>query len=40
MMFIKVDLPEPLAPMMAMNSPSSTVKDTPHKASTLTSPVS
>src|SRR5579884_4459388 len=40
MMFINVDLPEPLAPMMATNSPDSTRNDTPRKASTLTSPVS
>ena len=39
MMFIIVDLPEPLAPMMATNSPGSISRVTPRTASTSTSPV-
>ena len=38
-MFISVDLPEPLAPMMATNSPGWMSSDTPRTACTSTSPV-
>ncbi len=39
MMFIAVDLPEPLGPMMATNSPSSTRRSTPASAFTAASPL-
>src|SRR6185503_18405961 len=39
-MFIIVDLPEPEAPMIAMNSPSSIVRLTPRRANTGLSPAS
>ncbi len=39
MMFIMVDLPEPLAPMSATNSPWEISSDTPRTACTSTSPV-
>ena len=39
MMFIIVDLPEPEAPMMATNSPSRMVSETPRSACTSTSPI-
>ena len=39
MMFMAVDLPEPDAPMMATNSPSSIEKLTPRRASKAASPV-
>src|SRR5438067_13401673 len=39
MMFIIVDLPEPLAPMNATNSPGSTRKETPRTARTSMSPL-
>ena len=39
MMFISVDLPEPDAPMIATNSPGSTVSETPRSACTSTSPI-
>ncbi len=39
-MFIKVDFPDPLAPMMAMNSSECTVSDTPQSAGTFIAPVS
>ena len=38
MMFIRVDLPEPDAPMMATNSPRSIVRLTPRSARTSLSP--
>ncbi len=38
-MFISVDLPEPDEPMMATNSPSSTLSETPSSARSATSPV-
>ena len=37
--FIRVDLPEPEGPMMAITSPRLIAKDTPRKASTSTSPI-
>src|SRR5581483_10142877 len=37
-MFIAVDLPEPLGPMIATNSPSSMVRSTPRSASTAAAP--
>jgi hypothetical protein len=37
-MFMKVDLPEPLAPMMATNSPRVMLTETPRRAWTLVSP--
>ena len=40
MMFMKVDLPDPDAPMMATNSPGSMSSETPRNASTSTSPSS
>ncbi len=39
MMFISVDLPEPEAPMIAMNSPRAIVSDTPRSALTEMSPM-
>jgi hypothetical protein len=38
-MFIKVDLPEPEAPMMATKSPSAMSSETPRKACTVCSPM-
>ena len=35
----RVDLPEPLVPTMATNSPSSTVRSTPSRAFTRVSPL-
>ena len=40
MMFIRVDLPEPLWPTMAANSPGYTDSDTPRRASTCAAPES
>ena len=40
MMFMSVDLPDPLAPMMHTNSSGCTVSVTPQSAGTLTAPVS
>jgi hypothetical protein len=37
-MFIAVDLPEPLGPMMATNSPSSMSRSTPRSACTAAEP--
>ncbi len=39
MMFIRVDLPLPEAPMMATKSPRSMVSDTPRRAWTSISPM-
>jgi hypothetical protein len=39
MMFIRVDLPEPDAPMIARNSPRSTLSETFRRACTSTSPM-
>src|SRR6267154_1008482 len=39
MMFIKVDFPEPLAPIMATNSPAFISDETPRTACTSTAPV-
>ena len=38
-MFMQVDLPEPLGPMMAMNSPSSMRRSMPPSATTRVSPL-
>ena len=37
-MFIKVDLPDPEAPMMATNSPASISREMPRSTSTATVP--
>ena len=37
-MFMKVDFPDPEAPMMAINSPAGMVRSTPLRAGTCTSP--
>ena len=39
MMFMAVDLPEPDWPTMATNSPWSTVRETPSRAWTASSPI-
>ncbi len=38
-MFIRVDFPDPEAPMIATNSPLATVSETPRRASTRVSPM-
>ena len=39
MRFISVDFPEPDGPMIATNSPGSTLNDTPFSAGTSTLPI-